>query len=360
MSIDFNRERWERVTENYSLWWEGKLTRPLIHITVDGRDPGRSEPALPYRSFTAFYESAVHEADIVDRWDYQLSQKLYLGDAFPAVFPNFGPGAIGAFLGARTRFDADTVWFLVDTPGSITELELAYNTQHEWLQRIEKLCNLATGRWEGLVQVSMTDLGGTLDVLSIFRPGELLLLDLYDAPEAVTRLTWQVHHLWWQFFERIQACLLPENPGYTAWAPIFSMHPYYMLQCDFCYMLSPDLFQQYVEPELRASCRRLVHPFYHLDGPGALAHLDSLLAIEELKGIQWVPGDGQPDQRHWPEVYQRIHDAGKLIQLFGEIDVLDAVAGQLGGADGIIYIGSVPRSRLREAQELLEKYDCCT
>ena len=56
------------------------------------------------------------------------------------------------------------------------------------------------------------------------------------------------------------------------------------------------------KPELAASCRRLKNAFYHLDGLGQLPHLKSLLSIPELKGIQWVPGDGQPDVTEWPAV----------------------------------------------------------
>lgn len=185
----------------------------------------------------------------------------------------------------------------------------------------------------------MTDLGGNLDLLSTFRPGEKLLLDLYDHAAEVQRVTWEAHAAWFQYFEDFNRVLQPLNPGYSAWTPLYSAAPYYMLQCDFCYMIGPRMFDQFVKPELEAACKRLVNPFYHLDGKGQLPHLDSLLSIKELKGIQWIPGAGQPDERHWPEVYRKIRRAGKLIQVFGEFDKLDAIAGQLGSAEGIIMIG---------------------
>jgi hypothetical protein len=88
----------------------------------------------------------------------------------------------------------------------------------------------------------MTDLGGNLDILASFRPSDALLLDLYDHPEDIKRLTWQAHEAWWRYFNELNAVLRPPNPGYTAWTPIFSESPYYMLQCDFCYMIGPDMF----------------------------------------------------------------------------------------------------------------------
>ena len=36
------------------------------------------------------------------------------------------------------------------------------------------------------MQLSMTDLGGTLDILSTFRPSEKLLLDLYRALDILS------------------------------------------------------------------------------------------------------------------------------------------------------------------------------
>ncbi len=73
MSIDFDNERWERVRENYRLWWAGNLDRPLIQMTCGGRDPGRARPNLPDYGFTAFYDLSVPAEDIVDLWDYNLS-----------------------------------------------------------------------------------------------------------------------------------------------------------------------------------------------------------------------------------------------------------------------------------------------
>ena len=161
---------------------------------------------------------------------------------------------------------------------------------------------------------------------------------------------------WWQAFDWLNALLRPPNPGYTAWTPIFSTEPYYMLQCDFAYMIGPGMFDEFVKPELAATCKRLKNAFYHLDGVGQLPHLDSLLSIPELKGIQWIPGDGKPGEKHWPEVYRKIRAAGKLIQIHGGIDVLDAVAEQVGSAKGIILIGSVDRKNEDAVRRQMEAY----
>lgn len=356
MTIDFDVQRWERVKVDSSTWWRGELDRPLVQFTTGGRDPGRPEPAIPHYDFMAFYDLSVSAEDIIDRWDYNFSCMHFLGDAFPSLFPNFGPGVVAAFLGAelQTSIDGCTVWFQPKEDMDIRDLHFSYDPDNIWLLRVKDICRAAAHRWRGNVQVMMTDLGGNLDLISTFRPSEKLLYDLYDYPEDVKRLTWEAHELWWRYFEEINEVLRPSNPGYIGWAPIFSETPSYILQCDFSYMISPAMFDEFVKPELEATCKRLSNTFYHMDGPGQLSHLDSLLSISELKGIQWVPGAGAPDCKHWPEVYRKIRDAGKLVQLYGEPDLLDTVVGQLGSAEGLILTGR--GGDQKEIQSCLERY----
>ncbi|MDD2707210.1 MAG: hypothetical protein PHV34_04315 [Verrucomicrobiae bacterium] len=356
MPINFSPDRWQNVRNNARLWWAGELKRPLIHLAVKGNNPGRPEPSLPHHPFTAFYDLSVSAEQIVDRWDYELSQFHYLGDAFPAIWPNFGPGVMAAFMGARLETGASTVWFHPTKDEEIADIQWHYQPDNVWLKRVKEVCRAAMDRWQGLVQVGMTDLGGNLDVLSSFRPSEKLLFDLCDHPDEVKKLTWREHEMWWRYFDEIQSVLRPVNPGYTAWTPIFSEAPYYILQCDFCYMIGPEMFDEFVKPELAASCKRLVNPFYHLDGVGELPHLDSLLSIKELKGIQWVPGEGKPGAPHWIDVYRKIRKAGKLIHVLGTMDEMDALAKQLGSAEGLVYIASIDAADEKRAREFLRRH----
>ena len=358
MSIAFDSARWEKVKRDYTRWWAGELERPLIFVTLDGRDPGRPEPELPLRGFMTAHDQSVPVEQIVDRWDHHLSSFEYLGDAFPSIWPNLGPGVLSVFLGAELKPGIETTWFHPREDREIGDIRFRYRPDDVWMPRLKEFYALASAKWQGLVHLGMTDLGGNLDILSTFRPSEKLLLDLYDYPEEVKRLTWEAHEAWFRCFADLDAVFRQNNPGYTAWTPIFSTEPSYMLQCDFSYMIGPDMFDEFVRPELVAACKRLVNPFYHLDGPGQLPHLDSLLSIPELKGIQWVPGAGAPDCGQWPEVYRKIHDAGKLIQVFGGAPCpeFDAIVEQIGTAEGIILTAGASADRKDEVLEFLAKY----
>jgi 5-methyltetrahydrofolate--homocysteine methyltransferase len=238
-------------------------------------------------------------------------------------------------------------------------LNLTYHPQHSRFNRISDFCRSAINRWQGLVQVSMTDLGGNLDILASVLSSERLLMDLYDQPEEVKRLLWQAHELWHRYYHDFQSILQPVNPGYSGWESLFSEESFYMLQCDFCYMISPAMFDKFVRPELVATCKRLGNTFYHLDGKGELPHLDSLLSIEELKGIQWVAGAGQLPATHYIDLYRRILSAGKHIQLLSSegmtFDLLEEVLNRLGTGKDVFTQLYIPVEQEEIAHRRLER-----
>jgi 5-methyltetrahydrofolate--homocysteine methyltransferase len=68
-----------------------------------------------------------------------------------------------------------------------------------------------------------------------------------------------------------------------------------------------------VVPSLTRQCRELDHSLYHLDGPGAIKHLDALMEIRELDALQWTCGAGQRDGgcERWYPIYDKVREAGK-------------------------------------------------
>lgn len=363
MPIDFPAFRWQQTKENYIRWWEGALERPLIPVLVEGRDPGRARPAAPLLSQENCTDLTWSAEELIDRIDYELSKLAFLGDAYPMFNMDcFGPGIIAAFLGARLENSTGWVWFIPTVQRSIKDIHFEFDPDNIWFRRIRDIYVAGMKRWKGQVLMSMTDLGGNLDILSTFRPSEQLLLDLYDHPAEVERLLWESHEVWWQYYNALNEVLQPVNPGYSDWGGIYSDKPTYMLQCDFSYMISPEMFKEFVRPELAATCKRLGRSFYHLDGIGQIPHLPHLMEIEELHGVQWVPGDGKPDCAHWPDLYYAIHSAGKLTQVInGGFPALDAIRAQTGTLKGVHYHGTIgwphwSTANLTHLQERLAHY----
>lgn len=341
MSIDFTPERWQAVRENYTAWWAGELDRPLIPLTLIGRDPGRAQSPAPLLSQQNCTDMRWSAEELIDQIDYELSRCVFLGDAYPYFNMDcFGPGVASAFLGATLDNSSGRVWFFAPDNRPIRDIHFEYNPDNIWLKRIKDIYRAGMARWQGRVLMGMTDLGGSLDILSTFRPSEQLLLDLYDEPDQVERLLWEAHEMWHHFYAELNEVLQPVNPGYSDWGAIYSQTPTYMLQCDFAYMIGPKMYRRFVRPELEATCMRLSNSFYHLDGVGQIPHLPILLEIESLGGVQWIHGEGKPDSSHWPEIFSAIKTGGKLIQVVsGGFPALDAIKGQIGTLNGVHHRG---------------------
>jgi len=361
MPIQFTPERWERVKENNRLWRARKLGRPLVQWKLLGADPGRPEPDVPPNGMaTTSFDTRYTIDQIIDRHEYDLSCQKFLGDAFPSFWPDFGPGIVAEFLGGRADATGGTVWFYPGIYEGVhpKDMHITYREGSQWLERIMQICRAGIERFEGQVQIAMTDLGGTMDVLASLRPAEDLLMDLHDCPEEIERLMWELHPLWFKYYDLINT-VLKGNPGYSAWADVFSNESGYMLQCDFCYMIGPDMFDRFVLPELTAACKRLAPggAFFHQDGIGELPHTKSLHGIPEMAGIQWQPGDGAwPSSIGWFDQQRRIRDDGKLSQTWGNPDELERLINNVGDVSNTVIIGHGNIKDEARFREVLRKY----
>ena len=317
--IHFSDADWERVLRTYRLWRNNELDRPILPVAFYGRDPGRAKPANDLLTFATAADLSITPEQIVDRIDYELSCREYAGDAYPFFSMDpFGPGVTAAFLGADLVSAEHTVWFRPHEIVPIEDLHFTYRFDNFWLCRLLDIYAAGMKRWRGEVVLSMADLGGILDVLAVFRGTDNLLMDLYDEPEEVKRCVRELQQVWLSCFDAINEVLRGAR-GYSDWSTILYDKPGYILQSDFSYMIGPDMFDEFVAWELDSTSARLPYAFYHMDGMGELPHLDRLLTIQGLEGIQWVPGEGEPLTRDWSDVYRRIEAAGKKTQ--GQYDL---------------------------------------
>ncbi|MFH1085366.1 MAG: hypothetical protein V1772_06360 [Chloroflexota bacterium] len=303
--------------------------------------------------FLTNYPWSVSVEQMVAEMTAQLEATRYYGDAFPRWWLNFGPGMLAGWLGAHVHSVPETVWFSPRERRSAAELHFQPDWGNRWWRRVEDLTRVATAAWGQAVQVSHADIGGNLDVIASFRTTEGLLFDLYDAPEEVDRLVGEVTRAWLACYDALDRIIRPACRGTTPWAPIWSPRRTYMLQSDFAYMISPAMFERFVLPDLAACCDHLDDGFYHLDGPGQIPHVDLLLGIARLRGIQWIPGDGNPPPDQWLDLLKRIIDGGKLCQIYCTAAGALHVVRHLGGKGFSFAISD--EMRADEAQAFLRQ-----
>lgn len=313
--INFDKDRWARVKENYAAYWNQTSQRPILGVCIY-KDPGRA-PSLPMLDQSNATDFSVSEEQIIDRIDFELSCYEYYGDAYPRYsFEAYGPGILAAFLGAVVDNSTGRIWF---HGGDKFEYNynLAVDYDSPYLRRLRCLFKLAGERWQGGVAVGMADLGGLADVLYTFRSGEKLLFDMYDYREDAKAQLEVLCGLWHEVYDLLYTECAGKNAGYTDWSGLYSDSPSYVIQSDFAYMVGQEEFDEVLLPTIAAQCERLDRTIYHLDGVGQIKHLDSLLSLKRLNAVQWIYGDGKPeaDAPEWIELYERVLAAGKSVQL---------------------------------------------
>ncbi len=353
---NFNPERMHKVRETYDKWWNNKLGRPIIALkkSIDGK----SGPKLKVLNQSNCNDFSISPKELIDRIDVELDNYEYIGDAFPMLnLECFGPGVLAAFCGAKLDNSSGNVWFEPEViEPDIQNLHIQYDSNNKWIRRIMEICYEGVKRWNGSVLVGFPDLGGVLDVLAVFRTSEALMYDLYDYPEEVHRLINEIQVAWHKAYNDIEEVLMPGNCGYTDWNSLYSREKSYILQCDFGYMISNDMFTEFALPEIKTTANKLGNATYHLDGIGNLKSLNSILGIPEIKMVQWVAGAGQPDGFHWHEVYNDIVSHGKKAQVFGSFSDFEKVLNTVGNYEMFYYRTSNPDVTREQVENLIKSF----
>ena len=337
INVRFTEQDWQRIERDWNAWWDGSLGRALV--VLETSDPLEGED---WSQFTKFGLDTPVD-DILDNWERILEATHFLGDAYPKWWVNFGPGTMAAFLGSRVSWTPDTTWFWpLEGVNSLADIHPHYDPDNPWWLRVQDMTRRAVERWGKQVLVGTTDLGGNLDVLASLRGTEKLLIDLVEDAPQVDRLVSEITALWLRYYEELYQITCQVGRGNACWGPVWSPGRGYMLQSDFSYMISPRMYQRFVKPDIAACCDFLDYGFYHLDGKGEIPHLDHLLSIERLRGIQWQPGDGQDKADGWLSLIARIRDAGKRCQIYVTRQGALTVQRELGGRGFLMHIVDDP------------------
>ncbi len=322
---------WDAHRMTWNSWWARELQRPIV-MTESWNEAAKPLPEWWGRQLGGV-PAAVTAEEIAAAAELSLARIEFHGDSFPKQWIDFGPGVVSACLGGDLHANGSTTWF---TPGihagkAIAEVAIPGQNGGPWWDRLLAVTRACTQRFGTRAVIGHTDLGGNLDIVASLRDSNQLLLDCMDDPAEVDRLCRAVTARWWEAYQAQAAIIEPCGLGTTPWAPIWSPQRCYMLQSDFSYMISPKQFARWVVPDLADICARIPHGFYHLDGKGELPHLDHLLAVPGLQGVQWIPGDGNPASADpaWWHVLKRIRAAGKLVQIWSPGSAMLKLAAEL-------------------------------
>jgi len=346
------KEDWEEAKERLKAWWKGEV---LDRVVIQVYAARRGIPHTTNWDGWVLMRNRDNPEFAIAEFEKFCRETYFGGEAFPQLWINFGPGFMATYIGAEPRFAPDTVWF--ETPKDWHELkELKFDPANKWWKLTRECTELSSEAGRDKWITGTTDLGGPLDIAASLRGTQQLLFDLVEAPENVKSLSRRITELWYDYYQELYKITRKNGmEGTGAWMGIWSPERWYPFQCDFSAMISPDMFKEFVVADLQQQCRYLEHSIYHWDGPGQLSHLELLLDIPELNGIQWVPGAGQPgtESPKWFPLYRRIQEKGKLLVLQGvPADKIEGLLKEIS-AKGLLITTWVQTED--EAKDLLEK-----
>ena len=329
-------------------WANAAVDRAAIGVTAPRAEPLPGPPAPP------------SPTDLASRWtdpEYLIGSAEaafrathFGGEAVPSLFVNLGPGILAAYLGSEPTFDDSTVWF-----GELPDFDWGCPPQFDpgnvWWRTTRRITEACAEALAGKALVGVTDLGGGSDVLAALRGTQNLLLDLVLNPGPVGEWMDHLAALWCRLYDELHAMTRDPEGGGVMWLALWAPGSMYNVASDFGCMVSPTMFDRFIAPEIETLCRHLDHSLYHLDGPDATRHLDRLLAIPELGGIQWTPGAGVPQAAEWLPMLRRIQDAGKRLHVHEAFENAERVLRGLG-PEGLFLQTHAPSEAA--ARELLE------
>ena len=330
------KNNWEETKEKWTNYWQQKNTgRPLMCVIarkpeVEQYSSGKPEMGgFADVSCQGKYYNMPEELKWKDMEDkYQNAERMvaryrqfcetheFLGESFPNMTIDFGPGSIAAYQGANIVFNEDTIWFEHFIEDWKEAPEFKFDPENKWFKKhieLAKKCRELAG---DDFFVDMPDLMENIDVLEAMRGAQDMIFDMIDDPEIVEERIAQVQNIYYEYYDRFREIIKDENGGnaYTVfqiWGPGRTVK----LQCDFSAMMSPDNFRDFIQEPLRKQAENADQVLYHLDGPDAIRHLDALMEIDGIDALQWTSGDAGPDGtlEDWDVIYDKVRRAGKSL-----------------------------------------------
>jgi len=321
----------EEAKNRVEAWWRGENTgRPVLLLNAP-RDDATEYDGPVTDDLDAWWTDPDY---VLPRLEHQLYSTCYAAEAMPVIFPvattivsitNKYLGAENVYITKNTTWSKPIIDSWADAP------PLVFDPDNVWWERSERLLKAAVDMIceKGFeAYVGLPDLNGPTEVLAGLRNPERLALDFYDHPQAIKPALRKVQDAWFEAYHRSTE-IAHQCGGHFCWMGVWSVRPMIDLQSDVSAIISNEMFREYFLPFIAEQAREIDRTIYHLDGPDAVRHLDSLLELDELDAIQWVQGAGAGRMTEWIDLLKRIQAGGKLIHAACDPDEVPVLCREL-------------------------------
>jgi len=350
----------ENVKEKFNYFWGNEYAgRALVSITAP-KEPGmnismfeNSDTQMHQRpeDLKAYWENPE---TIFNNNIKRIENTCYVGEAIPIIFQNFGTSGHCNYIGAKPVYGNDTIWFnkvyenIEDIPKKRDE-----KTFNKHLELSKYLAKNSNDQYF----LGMPDNTGTIDAIAHVFDSSKLLLEMYENPEGVIKAILKVNKIWKETseeFYKISENI--NNGGAHAWMHLLAPGRLQHMQCDLSVMISPEMYENFVMPELEKQMEWIEYPVYHFDGIEQQRHLDCLLSLSKLKAIQWTEVAGQPSPSHFIPIIKKIQDAGKRLIVMCQKEDIIPLLQNLSATGLYLHVSANNPEEAKDILQLVENH----
>jgi len=328
-----NTPEWDGAEKRWCAFWEGELLdRPVLLMqvlkpTAQVAAVSQLNDKVSWIDSSTYFPIQSVSVPVPDppegkaRWcdpdfllrvnDTVLPRVIHMGESFSASLAlQIGHCPV---YGGSVEFRPDTTWILP----SIPDWNKAPDWHEDWdddgwklLKHVHgRICKESKGRY-------FVHVPGPLvpnDLLSLLRGAENFMVDLVFEQERVSETLSVMRQNYVRMWNELDA-MRDRSQGYGNYAHIWCPAKLRVLQSDVSCMISERMFETFILPELHVLSEDVDHVVYHLDGSGAIRHLEMICSLPKVKLIHWAPdANGPPSGPHWMGLYKKVQSLGKSI-----------------------------------------------
>jgi len=310
-------------------YWDAFWNRQIIDrpcTVIWAQKNNYDYPPAVIQSTQADFENTFKKHDLY------LESHAFLGECMPGFRPGFGPDQMAGFFGAPIILGDEktsTSWSEKIVDDWTKFLPLTIKANNNCFARMQEYHVAAAKHYCGRCLILNIDLHSNIDTLEGLRGAEKLIFDMIDEPELTMRALADVrkHYSFiYDMFYRLAGG--PQWGTSDRCLGLYSREKYNIVSGDLISLLSPDMFRKFVLPAFEEEAGILDNSCFHLDGPGAIKHLEDILTIDAIDVVQWQPGSYNKPAFEWPEVIDKIQGTGKSTVIAGTCEQIKAVHGR--------------------------------
>ena len=268
----------------------------------------------------------------------RLFSTIYLGESMPSVTISYGSLLVllAVLAGADYEYESGSAW-IKPVKGVLDMRVPKFDPECDTVKKLEKCYDRLAGIVEDNGFISPPVLLDPLTTLSAMHTPENLCVSLLEEPEKVKRWVYDATTLYMDCYEHFYRYL--GGLGYTdasTWLQAMSESRMEAVQCDFSVMLSPEMFREFVYPDIRRITSYMDRSIWHHDGIEQFKFIEMIASLPKLRAIQWVFYIKNEHPSVHIECFKRIKDLG--LSLYAGVRNLDEAVylTKALGADGLL------------------------